>query len=312
MLWGLACLLLLASCNSVYGLDKTALAPPPDRDGDMVPDSDDNCPDTPNPLQADQDGDGIGDVCDDCPLVSNPDQTTAINDYDGDHIGDECDPHPGTAGDCLIALESFSDPASLSRWSIVSTAAAPNVHLGTDSVVITVDPGAPRVALTAQDLGTTPLTGRFDPEVLVDAQPPFDAMNLGQIAAVSNYQPAPAGYSCAIARTEPTIYKTYASELGGVTSPPGTLSLEPVNTHMLVRLISDTGLDGPIVRCRVDFGGAVGASLVPESSATTLSGGAPGVVVTEGTVTIKAVAIYQFRLPPPNQPPVSCLPTLYY
>jgi CSLREA domain-containing protein len=35
-----------------------------DRDGDGVPDPDDNCPDDPNPDQADRDGDGLGDACD--------------------------------------------------------------------------------------------------------------------------------------------------------------------------------------------------------------------------------------------------------
>jgi len=32
----------------------------PDRDGDGVPDANDNCPDTPNPDQRDTDGDGVG------------------------------------------------------------------------------------------------------------------------------------------------------------------------------------------------------------------------------------------------------------
>jgi len=36
----------------------------PDADDDLVPDSDDNCPNTPNPSQEDFDDDGKGDVCD--------------------------------------------------------------------------------------------------------------------------------------------------------------------------------------------------------------------------------------------------------
>lgn len=76
-----------------------------DSDGDMVPDSEDNCPAVANPDQADSDGDGTGDVCempdpvsdsdsdgipddmDNCPEVENPDQA----DVDGDGIGDACD-----------------------------------------------------------------------------------------------------------------------------------------------------------------------------------------------------------------------------
>jgi len=43
----------------------------PDSDGDGVCDSDDNCPNDPNPDQADEDNDGIGDVCDDTDPVNN-------------------------------------------------------------------------------------------------------------------------------------------------------------------------------------------------------------------------------------------------
>ncbi|MDH3602705.1 MAG: thrombospondin type 3 repeat-containing protein, partial [Candidatus Tectomicrobia bacterium] len=76
-------------------------AVPDDRDGDGIPDGEDNCPDTPNADQADADGDGIGDVCDvdrdgdgipdnddNCPDMPNADQA----DTDGDGIGDVCDP----------------------------------------------------------------------------------------------------------------------------------------------------------------------------------------------------------------------------
>jgi len=73
-----------------------------DSDGDGIQDSDDNCPNTPNPNQEDADGDGIGDVCDgssndsdndginndddNCPNTPNPNQ----EDSNGDGIGDAC------------------------------------------------------------------------------------------------------------------------------------------------------------------------------------------------------------------------------
>lgn len=41
-----------------------AAPPPPDQDGDGVPDASDNCPAAYNPSQTDADGDGEGDVCD--------------------------------------------------------------------------------------------------------------------------------------------------------------------------------------------------------------------------------------------------------
>lgn len=73
-----------------------------DTDGDGVPDSTDNCPNTPNPLQTDTDSDGIGDECDtnndndndgvdnsidNCINTANASQL----DTDGDGLGDACD-----------------------------------------------------------------------------------------------------------------------------------------------------------------------------------------------------------------------------
>jgi len=59
-----------------------------DADADGKCDDEDNCPNTPNPVQEDADSDGKGDACDNCPNVYNPDQT----DTDNDGLGDICDP----------------------------------------------------------------------------------------------------------------------------------------------------------------------------------------------------------------------------
>jgi large repetitive protein len=50
----------------------TTPTPPPDADGDGVPDSSDNCVNAANADQADSDTDGKGDACDFCPVTSNP------------------------------------------------------------------------------------------------------------------------------------------------------------------------------------------------------------------------------------------------
>ena len=74
-----------------------------DRDGDLVADDRDNCPDDANADQLDADDNGVGDVCeveiedmdedgladedDNCPMIPNADQS----DVDDDGIGDVCD-----------------------------------------------------------------------------------------------------------------------------------------------------------------------------------------------------------------------------
>jgi len=63
-----------------------------DGDGDTVPDTIDNCVQTPNTDQADGDGDGDGNACDNCPMVSNSDQLDSDSDGDGD-VCDNCPTH---------------------------------------------------------------------------------------------------------------------------------------------------------------------------------------------------------------------------
>jgi hypothetical protein len=73
-----------------------------DTDGDGIPDSTDNCPNTPNADQADADGDGRGDTCDACP--ADP-----FNDSDGDGICELTDNCPLTAN--ANQLDSDNDGA---------------------------------------------------------------------------------------------------------------------------------------------------------------------------------------------------------
>lgn len=120
-----------------------------DRDGDGIPDEEDNCPTIFNPprpldgeVQPDTDEDGEGDVCDKCPAdkdnrcekpsaddldgdgipngadncpeVANPDQADA----DGDGWGDACDKcaaaNPG-ATPCPVTLAQLRDPSATGR-----------------------------------------------------------------------------------------------------------------------------------------------------------------------------------------------------
>jgi formylglycine-generating enzyme required for sulfatase activity len=77
-----------------------------DRDGDDVPDEEDVCPNTADPLQSDGDADGVGDLCDNCLRVPNSDQA----DRDGDGVGDVCDDDEDTDGDGFSAARGDCEP----------------------------------------------------------------------------------------------------------------------------------------------------------------------------------------------------------
>jgi cytosine/adenosine deaminase-related metal-dependent hydrolase len=71
---------------------------PTDRDGDGIPNTDDNCPRQSNPDQTDGDDDGIGDVCDACPDYANPNNA----------------PCPGTIYDIRTGVFGPGDPVQVS------------------------------------------------------------------------------------------------------------------------------------------------------------------------------------------------------
>ena len=110
-------------------LNAINVGPPPDSDGDGIPDVLDNCPSIPNEDQADADSDGVGDACNDaqdrdgdewadgldnCADIANPGQ----EDADGDRFGDVCDAYPqdpDNLGACLADVSELLDEVDALR-----------------------------------------------------------------------------------------------------------------------------------------------------------------------------------------------------
>lgn len=86
------------TCVPSRGSEYDGMSTMEDRDGDGIPNSEDNCPDVFNPArplgdgQPNADGDDRGDVCDPCP--TDADDECDPNDFDGDGIPDDEDNCP--------------------------------------------------------------------------------------------------------------------------------------------------------------------------------------------------------------------------
>jgi putative hemolysin/C1A family cysteine protease len=80
--------------------------PPPDQDGDGVPDASDNCPTVYNPTQTDTDGDGLGDACDD------DDDNDEFSDVREAYLAtDQLDACPDSPSDAAWPLDLNNDTA---------------------------------------------------------------------------------------------------------------------------------------------------------------------------------------------------------
>ena len=283
----IAALALLAACNRVLGLDETLVvdAEPADVDEDGIENGFDNCLAAPNPSQSDEDLDGVGDACDNCPLIENAAQEAA---GDLDLVGDSCDARPSGTGDCLIVIDSFTDPAKfLDHWVVLG---APDNVVTPDPGSVMITPTTAGVAIVVRDESGAVLAGTFDVQVSVRLP-----SVLTIVRAVSNSTGPRMGYGCA---------EEYALPLPLVAASVGTssafasyssrLSTAPASTSALLRLVPDDRVLGSRrLVCRVDHGAAVGVHEFAMPPA--LTDGGPGVTVQVEPAEILAIAIYQSR-----------------
>jgi hypothetical protein len=288
-------LLLLVGCNQVLGIHATSSLH--DADGDGIADLDDNCPLTPNPDQADEDNDGVGNACDSCPLIVNAGDAQT-NDLDGDGLPDACDAHALDPRDCLILFDTFTDPKAFAdHWRVLPMGRDPAVHVEPDQV--TIAPGMSSVAIVATDLGGLPLNDLYDVEVFEHG----GVMAIGaSVTAASNVTDDLAGYRCELEHLSSGDYAT-AAYIAPAPPSPNLIVGDHVNNQALLRLVTKGNGGNPRLACRVEFGGALGAS-ESQNTVMQLTDGAPGVIVTGDDARIAAIAIYRFdptatECPPP-------------
>jgi hypothetical protein len=180
-----------------------------DTDDDTVPDSQDNCPDTPNAAQTNTDGDALGDACD-------PDD-------ENDGIVDDIDLQP------LVVSTSFSDePGGTTFGDITSGApeisdltdpAGVRISAGGGAATVTVC-GSPQVtlALTIVNVVDVTCTSASVEVILGPAEATF-----GTITAT-----LPSGTGATISDVSPGVFEVVAGagntsdiDVGGLTLAPG-------------------------------------------------------------------------------------------
>jgi hypothetical protein len=126
-----------------------------DRDGDQIPDDQDNCPDKASPDRGDEDGDMVGDICDPCPIdVTN-------TDLDGDGVAGSCDPRPTSGGDAIVVFEGFHRMPSLDIWQLIG-----KVDHSGDALVLTTE-ARKRASISLEKPLVT--NGTVTASVIVDA-----------------------------------------------------------------------------------------------------------------------------------------------
>jgi hypothetical protein len=277
--------LVVAACNQVFGIDRTRFVEVDD-DHDGIPDIIDNCVGIYNPTQSDKDHDGVGDACDNCPLVANPSQT----DVDLDMIGDACDPEPEVGLDCLLLFDSFHDKATFDQhWAIISDpGGTPDVQPMDDKVILhSADKYG--IGIASKDLSSLPFA--------VQALAQVPQLADGGIATASNAAPdLMSGFVCGVDFRSTTLAMfpdgAIQAAAAGVTPVEESLSSAHVDPELLVRLYYHAlaSLSGATLRCRVDYGVAIG--LAEATLSTIPTSGAPGVFVQNTTAELDGIAIY--------------------
>jgi len=274
----------LCACNQVYGIEETvAVDDKLDSDGDTVPNVLDNCPDDANKPQYDEDGDGFGDVCDNCPLIVNAHQT----DVDQDNVGDTCDPHPVATGDCTVLFDSFNEPGTVAtHWDVEDTAVNGDAMID-DSVAGSVMLIPPPVDAHSALLTARGLTGSFDVMISGDTLTNSPVISGARIEAVTNASGFASYYGCGV-----QIPSGVTVPSGGPTTYAPTSSMNPLGTKLVARLVTRDVSGSLHLRCRVDYGIALGALDV--GAPTVISAARTGVLALWTPVRIDAIHITTF------------------